>query len=463
MYSNRELKIDEAYDEAIRTNKKILVSFVHKVNNIAPLSFFSYGEKEYKGKRYFWKHAIEKEWIVGLGTVYTIQKEEDIDRFQEAKNEWKSILKNSYIFNSFQRINGVGPVLLGGISFLPMKRQNNEWENFHDIHFYLPELMLTVTEDDSYLTENYLLDPNLQKPKLQDVSQIINKIETINPQKNTELTVVSTNEKYPNDWIRNVNKAIDMLKKKELNKIVLAREVEIEFNDELSHECIIQRLMNDQQSSYIFAIESGEDCYLGASPERLIRKVDQTISSVCLAGSTPRGKTEDEDKLLGEDLLKDQKNLDEHQFVVDMIYDSLKKVTKEVTVPDRPVLIKMRDIQHLYTPVKGKIEKDTTIFDIIKQLHPTPALGGTPKEKALELIPQLEFFERGFYAAPLGWVDYKGDGEFIVAIRSGLIKAKKALLFAGCGIVENSNAEHEFEETVVKLRPMLRALGGIIA
>src|SRR5690606_8827510 len=166
--------------------------------------------KEYKGKRYFWKHAIEKEWIVGLGTVYTIQKEEDIDRFQEAKNEWKSILKNSYIFNSFQRINGVGPVLLGGFSFLPMKRQNNEWENFHDIHFYLPELMLTVTEDDSYLTENYLLDPNLQKPKLQDVSQIINKIETINPQKNTELTVVSTNEKYPNDWIRNVNKAIDM-------------------------------------------------------------------------------------------------------------------------------------------------------------------------------------------------------------------------------------------------------------
>jgi menaquinone-specific isochorismate synthase len=122
--------------------------------------------------------------------------------------------------------------------------------------------------------------------------------------------------------------------------------------------------------------------------------------------------------------------------------------------------MKIRDIQHLYTPVIGKCHQDTSLLLLVERLHPTPALGGLPKMGAVEKIRQVEDLDRGFYSAPLGWVDYNGDGEFAVSIRSGLIQGKEASLFAGCGVVADSDAESEYLETGLKFRPMLRAIGG---
>jgi menaquinone-specific isochorismate synthase len=119
----------------------------------------------------------------------------------------------------------------------------------------------------------------------------------------------------------------------------------------------------------------------------------------------------------------------------------------------------MRDIQHLYTPVIGESRHAVSLFSLVERLHPTPALGGTPRDKALEMIREIEPLDRGWYAAPIGWIDALENGEFAVAIRSGLLQGREASIFAGCGVVGDSEPLSEYEETKVKLKPMLSALG----
>ena len=126
-----------------------------------------------------------------------------------------------------------------------------------------------------------------------------------------------------------------------------------------------------------------------------------------MAGSIPRGKSEEEDLVLGDKLLNDQKNLLEHGYVVEMIKEALEESCEEIILPDKPQLMKIRDIQHLYTPVIGKCHKDASLLLLVERLHPTPALGGLPKQEAVEKIIEVEELDRGFYAAPLGWSDRK--------------------------------------------------------
>lgn len=143
-----------------------------------------------------------------------------------------------------------------------------------------------------------------------------------------------------------------------------------------------------------------------------------------------------------------------------MIAETFRKNCVDMTVPDRPRLLKIRDIQHLYTPVEGQLNQDATILQLTKSLHPTPALGGVPRKEALAAIRKYEPMNRGLYAAPIGWLDAEGNGEFAVAIRSAALLNDKAYLYAGGGIVADSEPQSEYEETLVKFRPMLRALGG---
>ena len=267
-------------------------------------------------------------------------------------------------------------------------------------------------------------------------------------------------EKDTDVWKMRVAEAVSLLKEKVAEKVVLAREIQLDFKNKIHPVAVLQRLSEQQKGSYLFSLKFDEDCFIGATPERLVRKEGMELFSAGVAGSSPRGKTAIEDEQIKQALLRDRKNLDEHQFVVDMILDAFSQVTEFIDKAESPTILTIKDIHHLYTPIKGIIQEDVSIFDVVKLLHPTPALGGTPKDTALQLIPELELFDRGLYAAPIGWVDYQMDGEFVVGIRSALLKEKQALLFAGCGIVRESDPEEEFLETCVKLRPMLRALGG---
>jgi isochorismate synthase len=182
---------------------------------------------------------------------------------------------------------------------------------------------------------------------------------------------------------------------------------------------------------------------------------------MALAGSAARGQGEAEDALLAQTLLGHPKERDEHAAVVDRLRDTLGDLCEGLHVSEVPVVMRTVDIQHLHTAMHGRLREPTTILEVAGRLHPTPAVAGLPVDAALDWIRSAEALDRGWYAGAVGWVDRGGDGEFAVAIRSALVTGQTAFVFAGCGIVAGSDPEREYEESQIKMRPMLRALGAL--
>lgn len=465
MVTIQETELKDRGISAVRTAQKlgrpILISEVHKMDSIDPLSFFNRGREPYLGERFYWKDPSEEVVLIGIGISKQIQSDQATDRFFHVEEEWRTFLKDSIIYNPYNE-NGLGPVMFGGFSFDPLKAKTTLWSKYADSLFHVPKYMLTIVKGQTYLTTNIVCTPNddytLFEKVFNERTELLTSLkqETVmNPAKLLEKKEIS-----PLQWKQTVDDVVEDLKTGSLKKVVLARELRLLFDHHVRADVILENLYNQQRDSFIFVFESNGDCFIGATPERLVKKQGKNVFSTCLAGSIRRGKNEEEDNLLGQTLLNDQKNLNEHGFVVEMIKEALEESCEEIILPDKPQLMKIRDIQHLYTPVIGKCQKDASLLLLVERLHPTPALGGLPKQEAVEKIRQVEELDRGFYAAPLGWVDYRGNGEFSVSIRSGLIQGKEASLFAGCGVVANSDSESEYLETSLKFRPMLRALGG---
>lgn len=459
-----ELKkgIEQAIAKARELSMPILVSEVQKVDHIEPLAFFSAGQKKYLGERFYWKDPSDDIFISGLGICKLIHCDQNSDRFFHVEKEWKKAIENGIIYNDFHEA-GTGPLMFGGFSFDPIKKKTQLWSKFSDALFHMPKYLLTKVNGQYYLTTNVLCtqhdDLSIAERVFLERQQILSSVHQ--PKKVKDAAINKKEEVNPENWKETVRKLVSHLKNGELKKAVLARELRLYFNDDVPIEGVLKRLLTEQRESYTFAFESNGDCFIGASPERLVKKEGKKLYSTCLAGSIARGKTEEEDEQLGQTLLGDDKNLMEHQFVVEMIKDAMEQVCEQVELPDHPVLMKMRDIQHLFTPVVGISKSQSSLFQLVDRLHPTPALGGFPKQDAVEMIREIEELDRGLYGAPVGWIDNNGNGEFAVAIRSALIQGNEASLFAGCGIISDSDAESEYSETKVKFKPMLSALGGM--
>jgi len=224
----------------------------------------------------------------------------------------------------------------------------------------------------------------------------------------------------------------------------------------------------------------GDTCFLGASPERLVRVDGRVVRADGLAGSTARGSTAEEDRSMGLALLASSKERHEHALVVHALRDALEPVCANLTIPGQPILLRMPNVQHLHTPVKGVLRSGNNILDLLERLHPTPTVGGVPRGAVLSRIRRYEPFDRGWYAGPVGWIDANDGGEFAVGIRSALVKGigttdatamraggnsesdykSEVLLYAGCGIVAGSDPEAEHRESCLKLRPLLWAMEG---
>lgn len=441
--------------------RPILMSEVHKMDTTNPLSFFNTGKDHYCGERFFWKDPANEMVLIGLGISKQFQSDQAADRFFHVEKEWKSFLKDSFIFNDY-KVDGVGPLMFGGFSFDPFKEKTNLWSKFADSLFHIPKFLLSIVQGETYLTTNIIFTPNddlsLYSKSMEERNQLLHSIR--NNSTTASPSLIRKEEISPERWKQTVDGVVNELTHGPLKKVVLARELRLVFNSDVEAESVLENLYTQQPASYIFAFESNGDCFIGASPERLIKKQGDEVYSTCLAGSISRGQTEEEDQALGQTLLADQKNLKEHGYVVEMIKEALEQSCKEVILPGHPQLMKMRDIQHLYTPVIGKCGPNTSLLLLVERLHPTPALGGLPKTSAVEKIREVEQLDRGLFGGPLGWVDYQQNGEFAVAIRSGLIQGDEVSLFAGCGVVADSHSEEEYLETSLKFRPMLRALGG---
>ena len=448
-------------ERARKTDHPIIVSQVLPVPSLDPLSFYVAGRSLFQGKRFYWSSPNQGQVLVGLGSALEIEGEKE-SRFYDIHLHWTQ-LKEYTILGSDMKASGTGPLLLGGFSFVD---QVNDplWKEFKPASFTLPQLLLSKKGSQTFLTINLYLDPQKREEPLPFYSQkwchqFIENVQKISwkPKHGGELSYEADDQA---EWKRRVNEAIKTIKENQLRKVVLARRLEVSTSNPIEPETVLANLVEMQKGSYIFAIEKNDHSFMGASPEQLVRKEGEVVLSSCLAGSIPRGKTVEEDQALSKILLGDQKNRHEHQVVVQMIKEALQHFCQHVTVVQEPIILKTAQIQHLYTPVKGKIKPSVSLLNLVQALHPTPALGGYPQEKAVNYIKTYEPFERGWYASPIGWLDHHNNGEFIVGIRSGLIKGRKAYLYAGCGIVEDSDPLAEYEETNIKFKPMLSALGG---
>jgi menaquinone-specific isochorismate synthase len=451
--------LHQGVSKAEKRGTSVLVSQVLSVAAVDPLSFYAAGSFTYKHDRTFWSDPENDTTIVGLGRMNQFQANRD--RFRTIEEEWQRFLEDAIIEGAPSR-PGVGPVLLGGFSFDPSAPESGEWGSFPEGGMVLPEIMLTSALDQAWLTINAVVseedDPEkLSEGLLKQHANLLNKITTVY---SSNVEAFSIEEINPDQWKETVRSAAENIRGGQLDKVVLAREIKLKSTQSFSSTRTLSNLKEQQSDSYVFAFEYGEKCFLGASPERLVKREGQQVYSTCLAGSIQRGVSEEQDEALGQELLYDQKNRIEHDLVVQMIRTAMEEECEFVQVPSTPEILKTPHIQHLFTPVVARAGKRTSLLRMVERLHPTPALGGYPQIEAVKEIKRIENLDRGWYAGPVGWVDYQGNGEFAVAIRSGLLNGDQATLYAGCGIVGDSDPDSEYEETKMKFKPMLTALGG---
>ena len=243
-------------------------------------------------------------------------------------------------------------------------------------------------------------------------------------------------------------------------KAVLASVRELEASTPIDPGAALAQLRADYPHCHLFSFRRGDAIFLGASPELLAGLHDGVISSLGLAGSARRGQTPEEDEALGEQLLQSAKDRIEHEIVVRALREGISELADDLHAPNQPDLQRLHNIQHLATEVSARARPGLEILDLVQRLHPTPAVCGWPTEAAREVIAQHERFDRGWYAGPIGWIDGAGEGEFAVALRSALVRGRRAWLFAGAGIMGDSDPPAELAEIELKFQPLTSALGG---
>jgi len=256
-----------------------------------------------------------------------------------------------------------------------------------------------------------------------------------------------------------VSRALRGISAGKFEKIVLARAKDLTARQALHPLRALNGLRQRFTDCYAFSIANGRgQSFIGASPERLLRAGEGELLTEALAGSADRGASASEDETLAAHLLHDEKELREHKLVLGPIAKALVSLGLKPKYPRRPDIRRFANVQHLHTPVRASLPARVRLLDVLAKLHPTPAVGGYPRDVTLARIPALEAFPRGLYAGALGWIDSAGRGEFFVGLRSALIAGTRARLYAGAGIVAGSSPAKELAETEMKFRAMAEAL-----
>lgn len=255
-------------------------------------------------------------------------------------------------------------------------------------------------------------------------------------------------------WIRAAARARSCVRDGILEKVVLARDAIVESNTPFRPHEVAGRLARRYPECFTYLF----DGLVGSSPELLVRRSGPLVESVVLGGSAARGRTASEDVELGHGLLTSAKDRTEHALAVATVRSALNGVCESLSIDDGPSLLRLPYVQHLRTRASGKLERCRDSVELAGVLHPTAAVCGVPADKALAAIRELEGMERGRYGGPVGWTDATGDGEWAIALRCAQISGPRARLFAGAGIVADSDPASELAETELKLRPLLEAL-----
>ncbi len=352
----------------------------------------------------------------------------------------------------------------GGAAFVPGRDASGCWESFGDAAFVLPRWLyvdegatarLAVVAERADGTSNAVRAraEELLTYAAEAASQAeARPIAPESPRLTAELECRESTSKA--EWYELIDSIRTGIRSGTYAKVVAARRSTLRLSPAPDPATVLARLDELAPRCTRFGLRIGERTFLGATPERLVRRTGTRVWTEAIAGSISASVAGGAERLL-----ESQKDLAEHRYVVDAIVAVLAPLAARVEVSERPQVRQLRHILHLCTPITAELSKDVHLLELVARLHPTPAVGGVPTERALDWIVTREPATRGWYASPFGWVDAHGDGEMVVALRSALINGDRAHLYAGAGIVDESDAAAEYEETEVKLAGMRAALG----
>jgi len=352
--------------------------------------------------------------------------------------------------------------LFGGFAFQPGRSQSETWRPFGEARFVLPRVTYERTGDRAHvalvLAKSELSDGRLETA-IELTSRVLEALERpaeVAPGSQSSRSVAGNaelREGSAESWRAQVRAIGDAIDRGELEKLVLARRVDVELKAAFSPAVVLERLRDLAPECARFCFSSGGPAFLGATPERLVTKRGSAFETEAVAGSLDVG-TEPVARLL-----ESPKNREEQAIVLRELLRDLEPLAGSIEHRALPEVHVLKHVAHLRTRVQGTLNSRRHVLELVERLHPTPAVAGTPTERALAWIAENEPDERGWYAGPVGWFDGQGDGEFVVALRSGVLTEHHLSLYAGAGIVRGSEADNELAETRWKLAALLGALG----
>jgi menaquinone-specific isochorismate synthase len=399
------------------------------------------------------------EQVAAGGAVATVTAD-GTGRFETVKRAGQRLFAEAVVPSSLPEF--ARPRLFGGFAFHGNDNASGDspWTGFPDAKFVLPAVLAVTPETGRSWVVTCTTGPNAHERAQSRLATWTERLAAATPAAVGDPPGIRSRTFTPDErgWRRQIEAALDRIQSGALRKVVLAQAQTVTLEGAVSVPAVYERLRETYPDCFRFLVapEGGGE-FFGATPERLVSRDGRTVRTDALAGSTGRGDTPSEDEWLARELQKSEKDRHEHRLVVDAIKAQLEPYATSISTGDRTVR-RLATVQHLRTPVTADLAEDDHVLSLVEALHPTPAVGGLPPDVALRTIEQAEAFERGWYASPVGWFDAAGNGSFAVAIRSAVAHDRRATLFAGNGIVADSDPDREWDEVQLKYRPVLDAL-----
>ena len=447
------LQFEKDFISFINVNKRklkeeSLISYAFPVNTFDIISKLNSINEKYNDFLFF-KKAIGNFTFIAINRLIDFS----YNRVDLLQLESFITITKSSVINNWSDYNLENIPFITGSAKFNSDKSSEEWDDFNPIHFFIPQLILLKNKKQTFLVYNSKLNCDFNEGKILD-----DFLESVFPllDLKDELDVVSQQfvNKIPStgkdkiDWKNLVENVIQQLDS-EFKKIVVSRRIDLKFEDKIDWNHCFLRLESEYSDCYLFMYKSNSSIFFGASPEKFIGIQNKTVEIDALAGSAPNNRSNIETELLN------TKNIKEHQCVINFIEDAIAEFATKITSDKNPQIKELSNVHHLYTKIRAKLNSKTDTFRLLESLYPTPAVCGLPKLKAMNAINEIESFDRGLYSGLIGWFDLSLNCEFAVAIRSALYKNGKLYLYAGAGIVKESDPEEEYSETELKFKTIL--------
>ncbi len=455
--------LEDAVSDAADRDRRTLASATAPIDTGVDPSALAFGSR-LAGDRWFcWEQPDRGFALAGVGSALELASRGE-DRFADVARRCAEAIHDRVASEPPGLPAGAGPVWTGGFAFAGDGGSEPTWSSFAPALVLIPELAFLRSGEEAFLTASVIVEPGADSThSLESVRGRLAGLRAApltpadpHPHGATRIAGRHPPERYE----RIVSDAVGRIARGGLDKVVLARELTVEAPAAHDPAGLFGALRDLFPSCFCFCFGTPEAAFVGASPELLVRRSGAVAATVALAGTTGRSADPAVDDHLGEAMLRSAKVRNEHEIVIHRIERGLRPHSVWVHAEGDPSVIRIGNLQHLATPIRAQLAQSHSAIALAGLLHPTPAVGGEPRTEALELIEELEGIDRGWYAAPVGWMDATEDGEFCVGLRSALLRDREAHLYAGNGIVADSDPAAELAETELKFGVLLPLLAG---